>query len=269
MALHHTLLRSAGHNVTASLWCTRSQLTNPSLFSLGSVLKAHLTFSSPCWGAGNKTEECTCLLGWPTSSLLLNYSRALKCSSVWQHATRVPLFAPHDSSLTELTFMHERVQVCAYSARVCARVCVYVLQNTNTRTCWCYLHRQHTKQNISPRFDTQGFELWTEEDFVGKTSKHYKTQTRRHTSSLMFWCTQRTNLFQTALSWIQHTCQDRSSILPQKRFITCNYTPLRPSYLSLLRVTRISTVRSSTLRCVCPWLPLTTRFPVREKQAML
>lgn len=85
---------------------------------------------------------------------------------------------------------------------------------------------------------------------MGKTPKHYKTQTTRHTSSLMFWCTQRANLFQTALSWIQRTCQDRRSILPQKHTITCNYTPLGPSYLSLLHVTRISTRRSSSLRCV-------------------
>lgn len=52
------------------------------LYSAGSGLKAHLT----CWAAGNQTVECTCLLSWPTSSLLFNYSRALKCSSVWPTA---------------------------------------------------------------------------------------------------------------------------------------------------------------------------------------
>lgn len=52
------------------------------LYSTGSGLKAHLT----CWAAGNQTVECTCLLSWPTSSLLFNYSRALKCSSVWPTA---------------------------------------------------------------------------------------------------------------------------------------------------------------------------------------
>lgn len=128
--LHQTSLSLSGDNVTASPWCMWSQLTNPSLFCVGSVLKAHLTFSSPCWGAGNKTEECTCLLGWPTSLLLLNYSRALKCSSVWPHATRVPVCPswqqPHRASI----YAWEGSSVCVYSVGV--RVCL--LPNTNAHT---------------------------------------------------------------------------------------------------------------------------------------
>lgn len=135
---------SAGQIVTAALWFIRPQLMNPSLFFVGSVLKAHLTFSSPFWGAGNKNEECTCLLSWPTSSaLLLNYSRALKCSSVWQHATRVPLFAPHDSSLTELPFMHERVSVCVVKVCTCVHCqtlsmhsCVVYTEDINKTPHW-------------------------------------------------------------------------------------------------------------------------------------
>ena len=132
-------------------------------------------------------------------------------------------------------------------------VCVSVQTNGHTR--WCYLHRQHTEQNIPAWFDTLGFELWTEKDLVGKLPKHYETQTRRHTSSLMFWCIQRANLLKAALSCIEHTCHDRSpwhvkSIPPHKRCITCNYAPLGPSYLSLLHVTRISSVTLSTLRCL-------------------
>ena len=88
--------------------------------------------------------ECTCLLGWPTSSILFNYSRALKCSSVWPHATRVPLFAPHDSSLTEVLFMHERVQACVYSVRMC--MCAYFQTLMLIQAGFIYTH--HTKQNI-------------------------------------------------------------------------------------------------------------------------
>lgn len=37
---------------------------------------------------------------------------------------------------------------CACTEWECVCVCVHVLPNTNAHTCWCYLHRQHTKQNI-------------------------------------------------------------------------------------------------------------------------
>ena len=154
-----------------------SQLMKPSLFSGGSLLKAHLTFSSPSLGAGNKTEECTCLLGWPTSSsLLLNYSRALKCSSVWQHATRAPLFAPHDSSLTELPFMHEKVQVCACECARCQTLMAI-------HACVMYTHK------TPPRFDIEDFfELWTEKDLVReKQTTQTKTQDYTSHQQLCVW----------------------------------------------------------------------------------
>lgn len=74
------------------------------------------TFSSPFLAPRNKTEECTSLLRWPTSSaLLLNYSRALKCSSVWQHATRVPLFVAHESGRTDLSiYAWEDARECVH-----------------------------------------------------------------------------------------------------------------------------------------------------------
>lgn len=216
----------------------RSQLTNPSLFSAGCVLKAHLTFSSPCWGAGNKTEECTCLLGWPTSSLLLNYSRALKCSSVWPHATRVPLFAPHDSSLTEPPFMHERPRVCACvrAVRVCVCACCQTLMPMHAGV----IYTDDTPHKASH------LNVIHRDSNYGQRKK--PNTSNADSTSLMFWCTQRPNLFQTALSWIQRTCQDKSSKLSHKHMITCNYTPLRPSYLSPIHVARVSTARSSTRR---------------------
>ena len=67
------------------------------------------------------------------------------------------------------------------------------------------------------------------------------------------------NLFQTALSWIQCACPGRSWTLPHKYTVTCNYTPLRLSYPSLLDVSHIFTVGSSTRRCL-PLAALNTVF---------
>lgn len=133
------------------------------------------------------------------------------------------------------------------------RVCAYC------QSYWCYLYTQHSRQIIPPRFHTQGFELWSEKDLKGKIPNI--TKHRCHSSSLMHWW----GLVCSKLQCHTPTCQDKSSILQHEHATTCNYTPLRPSYLSPICVTRISTARSSTLR----WLPSPICFPECEKQTTL
>lgn len=71
---------------------------------------------------------------WPTSSaLLLNYSTALKCSSVWQHATRVPPFVMIAAS--QIFYLCLRGCQSVYIVTVCMSTvpsiyCPY--------TCQCY-----------------------------------------------------------------------------------------------------------------------------------
>lgn len=92
------------------------------LYSAGSGLKAHLT----CWAAGNQTVECTCLLSWPTSSLLFNYSRALKCSSVWPTADS-PTLTGWPSATLQRFYLNRRGSECAdkqlhyYTGAICTQ----------------------------------------------------------------------------------------------------------------------------------------------------
>lgn len=148
---------------------------------------------------------------------------------------------PHRASI----YAWEGSSVCKVSECTCVWLHCQTLMVIHD----CVIYTDMTK-NIPTRFDTQGFELWTQKGSVEEKPKHFKIQTRRHTGSLMFLCIQKIHLFQTALSWIQCACQGRSWILPHKRTIPCNYTPLWHVTVKGMEASHIFTLKLSTLRCV-------------------
>lgn len=109
--------RAANTRATASLRCTRSPLTNASLFPAGSVLKAHLTFTSPCRGAGSKSEEPTGLTYFPHQCYLI----IQKLWDVLLHGSMQPecLFSPCDARLRASIYAREGSPGCVY--RLCMR----------------------------------------------------------------------------------------------------------------------------------------------------
>lgn len=125
---------AAANRATASLQRRRTRPANPSLLSAGPAPKAHVTRRA----AGNQTVERTCPPSWPTSSLLFNYSRALKRSSVWPAADSPTVVGPGVSSLTEVPFKQERVRVCT---------------PTLAPLCCCYLHTHNIANNRAQNFD--------------------------------------------------------------------------------------------------------------------
>lgn len=119
-------------------------------------------------------QDCICLLKWPTScALLLNYSGTLKCSSVWQHATRAPLSSAHERSHTDLQFMDERELKCVYIKTVHIKVCC---QSPNAHMHACVITDLYTRSNDE-------FQL---KDFSEERSKYYKNLIGFNSNNLVF-----------------------------------------------------------------------------------